>query len=343
MRKICVCGHFGFGHNMLNGQTIKTKIVTNELEREYGKDELYAIDTHGRRNTILMFFRFVYALATCRNIIIMPAHTGILIIPLWVRLCNVFFNRRLHYIVIGGWIANRIDTHKIIKWSLSDFHTYTETTTMQKALSMRGMQKVSVLPNCKHLKIIHTEEIQTDNTSRPLRLVTFSRVMKMKGIGDAARIVAEVNKELGVEAFTLDIYGQVESGEAQWFAEEQKNFSSSVVYKGTVEFDKSVETLSPYFALLFPTHFYTEGIPGTIIDAYAAGLPVISARWESFHDIIDEGSTGIGYDFDNTKQLKDLLIDIWKNPSTINSLKHNCTRKAESYLPENVIPNIALE
>jgi hypothetical protein len=53
--------------------------------------------------------------------------------------------------------------------------------------------------------------------------------------------------------------------------------------------------LKDYFALLFPTHFYTEGIPGTVIDAYAAGIPVISAKWESYSDVIDEGVTGIGY------------------------------------------------
>ena len=31
MKKVCVIGHFGFGENLLNGQTIKTKIVTKEL------------------------------------------------------------------------------------------------------------------------------------------------------------------------------------------------------------------------------------------------------------------------------------------------------------------------
>ena len=33
MKRACVLGHFGFGENLLNGQTIKTKIVTDELER----------------------------------------------------------------------------------------------------------------------------------------------------------------------------------------------------------------------------------------------------------------------------------------------------------------------
>ena len=34
MKKIAVIGHFGQGENLLNGQAIKTKIVTLELKKE---------------------------------------------------------------------------------------------------------------------------------------------------------------------------------------------------------------------------------------------------------------------------------------------------------------------
>lgn len=45
--KALVVGHFGFGEELLNGQTIKTKVVTKELEKEYGVHEILKIDTHG--------------------------------------------------------------------------------------------------------------------------------------------------------------------------------------------------------------------------------------------------------------------------------------------------------
>ena len=53
-------------------------------------------------------------------------------------------------------------------------------------------------------------------------------------------------------------------------------------YCGIKDPKDSVKTLKNYFALVFPTRFYTEGIPGTIIDAYYAGVPVIASKWESF-------------------------------------------------------------
>lgn len=68
-----------------------------------------------------------------------------------------------------------------------------------------------------------------------------------------------------------------------------------------------METLKNYFALVFPTLFYTEGIPGTIIDAYAAGLPVISSKWESYDDVIEDNITGVGYEFGSDDALVEIL------------------------------------
>lgn len=47
MKKVCIIGHFAFGKELLNGQTVKTKIIANELEKRLGADEILKIDTHG--------------------------------------------------------------------------------------------------------------------------------------------------------------------------------------------------------------------------------------------------------------------------------------------------------
>ena len=99
----------------------------------------------------------------------------------------------------------------------------------------------------------------------------------------------------------------------------------------SVPFAQSVEVLKKYFALVFPTRFFTEGVPGTIVDAYASGIPVISAKWESFSDVVDEGVTGYGYEFGKVVELERVLIDIANNPEKVISLKANCIKKAKDY------------
>ena len=111
-------------------------------------------------------------------------------------------------------------------------------------------------------------------------------------------------------------------------------------YCGCVDANASVEVLKDYFALLFPTHFYTEGIPGTVIDAYAAGIPVISAKWESYSDVIDEGVTGIGYSFDDVDAFEEILLRVAKDKDILLSLKENCIKKAEDYLPSAAVKDM---
>lgn len=97
--------------------------------------------------------------------------------------------------------------------------------------------------------------------------------MKEKGIEDIIHAVEDINEKYGSKKFALDIYGQIDEGYRDSFESMIKKFPDYIRYCGTVPFDKSTEALKNYFALVFPTRFYTEGIPGTIIDAYASRCP----------------------------------------------------------------------
>ena len=117
-----------------------------------------------------------------------------------------------------------------------------------------------------------------------------------------------------------------------------EKYSETVRYKGVVNPSQSVQVLRKYYMLLFPTLlFYVEGIPGTIIDAYAAGIPVISAKWESYSDVVDEGVTGIGYDFDDEDQFENILMMVAMNPDIILSKKKQCLQEAKKFKTDKVI------
>lgn len=342
LKAISVIGHFGKGRTLLNGQTVKTKIITDELCKQFGDVEVIKFDTAGGRSALLKApFQCFGALKKAKNVIIFPAHNGLRVYTPLLPFFRIFFkNRKLHYVVIGGWLPDFLKKRPRLSKRLKSFDAiYVETNTMRMALEEQGFTNISVMPNCKDLKILKPEELVYP-TEEPYKLCTFSRVMKEKGIEDAVNAVKEVNEEAGKIIYTLDIYGQVDSTQMQWFENLQTTFPHYVNYKGVVDYDKSVDVLKNYFALLFPTHFYTEGIPGTIIDAYAAGVPVISSRWESFGDIVDDGITGIGYDFQNQEQLVDLLKQIRRE--MIDKMKINCLTKGKSYLPKFVINSLKI-
>ena len=339
MKAVSAIGHFALGKVFLDGQTIKTKIITEELQRQLGQAQVSIIDTHGGLKTLAKApHQCLAALQKSRNVVIFPAHNGLRVYaPLLSRLRHFFKGRRLHYVVIGGWLPQFLQKRKCLARALKRFDAiYVETSTMKAALEAQGFENIFVMPNCKKLAVLSEDELVYPQ-GLPLKLCTFSRVMKEKGIGDAVEAVRNVNAELGYQAYTLDIYGQVDPAQTEWFEALKSSFPEGVRYCGCVDADKSVQALQGYFALLFPTHFYTEGIPGTIIDAYAAGVPVISAKWESYSDVVEEGITGFGYEFDEESQLEDILVNAATEPDMILKKKSACLREAEKYKIEQAV------
>ncbi|MBR5451679.1 MAG: glycosyltransferase [Clostridia bacterium] len=341
-KKVCICGHFGFGETLLNGQTIKTKIVTEQLEQIYGVEQVSKLDTKGGvSNLVRLPFSLPRALKNNDNVVIFPAQNGLQVIAPLLTLFNKIYKRKLHYVVIGGWLSELLSNKKFLTKQLKKFDgIYVETSTMKKQLKDMGFKNIYVMPNCKPLDVLSEDELVYPS-AEPYKLCTFSRVMKEKGIEDAIEAVKHINEKFGREVFTLDIYGQVEDSQLDWFERLCANSPKYVTYGGAVDFDKSVEVLKDYFALLFPTRFFTEGIPGTIIDTYAAGVPVISSKWESFADMVKDGKTGIGYKFGKPKRLAEILERVCTSPEEILNMKKECIETAKQYLPENAVDVLA--
>lgn len=342
MKPICICGHFGFGHTKLNGQTIKTKITCQGLENVYGAEHIMKVDTAGTRCLLMLIPRMAVAAMRCDHIVILPARKGLqVIIPLLFFL-RLFFSFKTHHMLIGGWLAGYLKEKPLLEklYARVATHIYAETTVSCQALRERGYTQAVVLPNFKKLDIISPADLPAFRSGQTLKLCTFSRVMQKKGIADAVDAVRRANEKLGRDVYTLSIYGQVERGEEEWFERLKQEFPPCVTYGGCIPFAESTVVLRNCFALLFPTLYYTEGVPGTIIDAYASGTPVIAARWESYADVVSEGSTGIGYPMGDTAALVDILVRLAENPQQLHPLRLNCIERAKAFLPESVLPEM---
>lgn len=338
MKKAVVIGHFGFGYNYSDGQTIKTQNIYKELTKIYGEERIQPIDTHGGITSFVKApFILLKAFFHSKNIIILPAHRGLRVYaPIIWAYKKLFHNVRVHYAVIGGWLPSLLEKKSTLRKTVKNIdYIYVETNTMKASLESLGIESV-VMPNFKMIK-----QNSTSNDicfqDEPLPLCTFSRVMKQKGIEDAINAVVAINDKEKKTCYSLDIYGPIDPTEKQWFEQLMAKQPSYIKYMGVVSQDKIVDTLSRYFFLLFPTRFYTEGVPGTIIDAYASGLPVIAAKWQSYKDIIEEDITGFAYEFGNTHEFESILYQILQNPSLINSLRENCRQYANRYSADEAI------
>lgn len=338
---ICVIGNYGDGNSFCDGQTIKTKTITEELQKKYGNDAVSIFNTNNSKKQLLSLpFKLLKIIKNNKNVIILPAQNGIrLIVPL-LSLINRKYKRRIHYIVIGGWLPNFVEKRKKLKKDLQKLdYIYVETRTMKEALEKQGFNNVLIMPNCKNLKIVDINQLNTKYEA-PYKLCTFSRVMKEKGIEDAINAVKRINEKENKTIFTLDIYGQVDNNQKDWFEKLKESFPKYVSYKGIVDYDKSVDVLKNYYALLFPTYYDGEGFAGTLIDALASGTPIIASNWKYNSEIVNE-KNGFLFEVHNLDALEDILeklpsIDIWK-------LKKNSIEDANNYHSSKVINILYLE
>lgn len=343
MKKICTIGHFGVGRTLLNGQTIKTKVFTDLLVSVYGKDEVLRVDTHGGIKVApLVVINTFIGIIRCKNIVIFSSDNGLKVLVPLLGLFNVLFRRKLHYIVIGGYLQDYLKGHAILERLLKKYSgIYVETEPMKIALEIAGFRNVSVMPNCKKISIIQENQLNTEKCET-FRFCTFSRVMKSKGIEDAVDAIEAINKSHRRTVCKLTIYGQVDSEEIDWFEKLKARISQieGISYGGCVSFDKSVEVLKDYYGLLFPTYYEGEGFAGTLIDAFAAGLPVIATDWHYNSSIIENNHTGFIYPTEEKDKLKEKIGYAINNQENWTKMRFNCIAKARELSPLNVIKTI---
>ncbi len=331
--RIGIIGHFGGKKTFLDGQTIKTKEINNYLEKYYNI-ETFKFDTYKQaRNPLKLIKMLIKTLKNNEIIIVILSIRGYKIITPLIMLFNKFYKKRIFDFVIGGKRYNIYkNNNTITKLTRKYEMVYVETKKIKEEYKKRNINNVEVLENFKSLK-----KGKYKKTKEKLKLCTFSRVIKEKGINDAIESVIKTNKKLNKDIFELDIYGQIGEDYKQEFENIINNSPRYIKYKGTVNYNESVEILNNYDLMLFLTHYKTEGIPGTIIDALYAGVPVIATKWNSYSEILTENYTGISVKIKNVNEVSKKLIELYNNKTKLEKMKKNCLEESEKYTPEKAM------
>lgn len=347
MRKLTIIGKYctkASKEEAANGQTVKTEIVTNELKNTIGADNVYCIDTFGwKKHPAMLFLKSVWAVWNSQNVIFMPDEGGIKVFPRLLRAANLGGKCKLHYYVVGGWLSAYLDRSAKGAADLKKLDAvYVEVPAMRQELEERGFTNVVLVNKFRRMEPAMIEDIDL-NPHAPYKLCYFSRVMREKGIEECIEAVKEANQRAGFEKYTLDIYGSINEDYREDFETLQKTFPSYIRYGGIVAFQESVKVLKDYFAMLFPTHYASEGYPNAIVDAFAAGLPVIATKWHYNADIINDHHDGILVEVGKLAQLVDAFEEIAGDSALYQHMRRNCITRFEEYLPEKAIAKVIAE
>lgn len=84
-------------------------------------------------------------------------------------------------------------------------------------------------------------------------------------------------------------------------------------------------------------------MPGAIIDAMLAGVPVIVRRWEFCDEMIKDGVNGYVYDQNKPELLKDKIMYAVEHKEQMAAMRKNCLAASKQYSEKNVIQMIMKE
>jgi glycosyltransferase involved in cell wall biosynthesis len=116
--------------------------------------------------------------------------------------------------------------------------------------------------------------------------IFLGQIREEKGVFDIIRALRDRND------FRCDFFGPIIERDRKIF-EDQIAGSDRMRYRGVVEPSAVVDTMGAYDVLLLPTHHLGEGYPAVVLQAFAAGIPVIASAWKSIPDLVTDKVTGI--------------------------------------------------
>jgi len=341
---INIIGHFGANKEFCDGQTVKTRTVYNALVKRLGEAKVKKTDTYYvKHNKILFLLKLVIAVFRDKKFIVLLSFKGRKVLFPILYYLKILFRKKIYHYTIGGVLADEVATKRNFKKYVASFDAnWVESRLMEKRLKELGVNNALFVPNFKQISILDRDSL-SKYSKPPFKFCTFSRVMKEKGIESAVYSIMNINKQFKKDIVLLDIYGPIDDKYYQEFNDLKKIFNHTIKYKGVIKPENSVSVLKDYFMLLFPTLFTSEGMPGTIIDAMCAGLPVIASDWTYAREMLVNGNNALIFDFYKPELLEKNILYAINNYNIINDMKEKCLQEACKYSEEKIMDLINAE
>lgn len=336
-KKILVFGNFVYDtdfNKLLGGQSIKTRNIFELLKiNENENNQIIYFDTHVLRKNKLSIFTFIKSLLSSNVLVYLPGQKNLkYLFPILYYICS-FKKIRILYIVVGGWLNEFLEKNKFHNLLLKKISgIFTESSNLKCELHKKqGLENVFVLPNFR----IHSFIPQIKKVRTNFKIVFFARISIEKGIDVVFRLAENIqNKTNTLSDIEISFYGSIDPLDNSYFNEKIK-IHKNVSYGGIINPKNAYETISQYDILILPTRYPGEGFPGTIIDSYISGIPVVVSNWKYLPEFVEHGKTGFIFNLDNEQSLYDYVYEIYNNRDLLYKMKIAALNKSKEYSAEH--------
>ena len=328
MSKYLVLGYFGYKTNQLDGQTVKTRDLYKLIRLKTNDVSYY--DTQEFKFNKFSIIKMFWQVMKCGTLIYLPAHNNLKYIFPIVYILSLLFRFEIHYYVVGGWLREYTETMPVHRYMLRRIKgIHVETVALKEELvKFYDFKNVDIFRNFRFYDFEPTRV-----SSDKLRLVFMARINMMKGLDWIYEFANFVSSHNLAHKYNITFYGPINEEDNDYFADMLQRFSF-MEYKGVLQPEEIYEALNNHDVLLLPTHYYTEGLPGSIVDAYIAGIPVVVTNWKHAHEFVEDAKTGYIVPFDEgEQQFIECLLSLESNRELLYTLQCNALEKRQEFAP----------
>lgn len=327
--KVLIIGFFGLKDGQIDGQTIKTNQI-KELLSENHNYKIDCFDTQGFsgfKSIVVLLTKIV----SSNKIVYLPGKNNLKSLFLILTFICQLLRIRIIFIAVGGWLYDFVSTKEkyIIALNKCDV-ILVETSYLKDNLSRLGLLNVEMFPNFRISRTVNSIDLRNDDGV--LRIVFMARIMEEKGIYTLIEFENWLLKNYGnlKNKFEIDFYGPISKNDEKQFLETIEH-SEICNYKGVTSPNDVYEVLSKYDVLVLPTFYVGEGSPGSLIDAYFSGIPVIVSDWKQVPEFVQPGDTGFVFPLESPDVLFDKLIFLHRNSDELRRLKVNAINYSKNF------------
>lgn len=329
MNNIFILGYFGYVTNQLDGQTIKTREIYELFKTKYTGAVTF-FDTQNFKNKPLNIIKLFKLVHNSNVIVYLPGQSNLRYV---FPLISLFIKKRtkIIYPVVGGWLDSFLCDRPWLIKQLSKFTLIgAETKRLKNNLeSLYHFNNVKVLTNFRSKEYVPF----ANPINGILRVVFMARITRAKGCDTIFEIAERLEKE-NIDNIKFTFYGKIDPSYESVFLGRIKKLNNNCSYGGLIQPQDVYSTLNRHDVLILPTFYEGEGFPGSVIDSYKAGIPVIVSKWKDLPEFVVQGKTGFVVELNRHEDFYKLLIKLSKDSEALSDLKKHAYLESMNYSSE---------
>ncbi len=239
----------------------------------------------------------------------MPVGSGFYRDALFVLIMRIFRSKIIFHIHNRGIAVNakKRRYRLLYRWIFkSSVVIHLSEKLIDEEFSLLNLKKTKfyAVPNGVDLEIYDYQKKKNDT----INLLFLSNLFAEKGIFDLLQVFEKLcheNSNISLSIAGAPLYNF--DKELQQYLAKRPHLKERVNYLGPVYGEKKVQLLKDSDIFVFPSYFSEECFPLVILEAMAAGLPVVASDIGAVSEIISEGENGQIFQPENKVELYEKL------------------------------------